>query len=135
MPRVNPNAHYGLLVIIMCQCRFIAITDVALWCGMMIMGEAICVGCGVRRHGRHKKIFISFYPLIFAVSAQKERERKKRKREGEKERERKREREGGGDRGRREGRKETRKRKKKERKEGEGEGRREGLEGEEDRSF
>ena len=43
--RVNPHVTYGFWEIMMCLCRFI-ITNRLLWCGMLVMGEVVCVGGG-----------------------------------------------------------------------------------------
>lgn len=51
-PRVNPNLHYGLRVIMMHQCRFISSNKCSALGGwMLIMGEAgyACAGGGGRR--------------------------------------------------------------------------------------
>lgn len=38
--KVNPNITYGLQVIMMCQCRFISLTNVILWCRMQTAAES-----------------------------------------------------------------------------------------------
>lgn len=46
-PRVNPNVHYGLGVIVMCQCRFISCNRSVLLVGDVCRGRSYtCVGTG-----------------------------------------------------------------------------------------
>lgn len=46
VPRVNPNINNGLGVIIMCDLGSSIVTNVSLWCGLVIAGEVVCTGAG-----------------------------------------------------------------------------------------
>ena len=45
-PRVTPNVHHGLWVIMMCQCRFVDYDKCIVQVGNVDGGEAVSVGSG-----------------------------------------------------------------------------------------
>ena len=58
--KVKPNVKYGLWVIMICHCSFI-VTNVPLWWGMLIVGEA------VNKWGRGYMETLNFF-LSFAAN-------------------------------------------------------------------
>ena len=56
------HIHFGLLVIKICHCRFIVITNVPFWERMLLMGEAV----HVREHEANGETLD--LPLNFAVN-------------------------------------------------------------------
>ena len=54
----NPKLTYGLLVITMCQCRFITVENVRLWCRLLIVGM-LCM-CRGEVHVNSSYCLLSF---------------------------------------------------------------------------